>query len=723
MRLFLKFRKNINRLLVALVAAPIFIISAQPVVADNQDGGATIIEEITITARRIEESAQSVPLSVVALDAENLEKRNIGNLVDLNTYVPNITIGSGGGFGGSISSIFIRGIGQDRSASTAEAGVGLYIDGIFLGQSDGGLIDLVDVERIEVMRGPQGTLFGKNSIGGAINYVSKKPSQETEGRIKLTAGDYDRLDVEGMGNVALADNMYLRVSGLSKTYDGHVINQFDPNNPVDTGDKDVTALRGQLLWDVTSDLEVNFTYDWVDSKTNGNPMNIIAGNPNAPRLAGSGQPVPTPTGDLYVSNISADTFSDYEGYGLGLTIEWQVGDFLIKSLTSYRTFDYEFGVDFDGSAGVLRDELVVRDHEQVQQEIHLQGSFTERLDYLLGVFYYHEKPDDHRRQQRATLGGLNEFIFNEETDSYAVFGEGNIHVTDQLDVTVGVRGTWEDKKIRAFHNGVVGSAQESFSEFTFRVAGSYMWNDGIMTYASVSSGFKSGGFNDRSPSPGAPFDGLNPFNEEQAYTYEIGLKSDFWDNRARFNAAAFITDYTDLQLPAIVGDDVRVSNVGEAQVDGVELDLTLLVTENFQINASGAWMDARITDDQGNDDISTGTQLARSPDFAYTIGGEFVLPMNTGGALSARIDWGWKDDYRLVAPEPNSVTQESFGLLSARLTYASASENLRLSVFGTNLTDKEYLTSGLNLFNTPFGTTTVEVGRPSEWGVSVELGF
>jgi iron complex outermembrane receptor protein len=683
------------------------------------------IEEIQVTARRVEEDMQSVPLSVVAMGAENLEKRNISNLGDLNTVIPNLTIGSGGGFGGSISSIFIRGIGQDRSASTAESGVGTYIDGIFLGQSDGGLIDLVDAERIEVLRGPQGTLFGKNSIGGAINYVSKRPSNEKEGRLKFTVGEFDRLDVEGMVNLPLTDDMAVRLSALSKTRDGHVKDVFSPNNPVDLGNTDVSAIRGQLMWDVNQDLQVSFTYDWVSSKSNGGAQNIIEGNPNAPLLSGSGEPVPTPTGDLFTSRLSADTFSDYEGYGLGMVIEWELGDLVLKSLTSYRTFDSSFIVDFDGSAAVLRDELVVRDHEQIQQEFQLQGSlFDDKVDYLVGLFMYNENPTDDRRQQRNTLGGLNQLAFEEETDSYALFGEANIHVSDKLDVTLGVRGTREDKWIISERNGVSGQAEEEFSSVTYRLSTTYHWSEDFMVYASAASGFKSGGFNDRSPIPGAPYDGLNPFDEELADTYEIGVKSDFWDGRARLNAALFHTDYTDLQLPALVGQDVRVTNVGTAEIDGIEFDLTLLLSENVQLNMAGALMDARITDDGGNEDISEGTQLARSPDASYSVGAEYLLnDVFAGGNLSARLDWGWKDDYRLVTPEPNSVTQEAFGLLSARLTYTSEDEDYRVSLFATNLNDEEYLTSGLNLLNTPFGATTVDVGRPQEWGLSLEMNF
>ena len=688
------------------------------------------LEEVVVTARRTEESLQSVPLSVVALSAESLENRNVDNLENLNTLVPNLTVGSGGGFGGNISSIFIRGIGQDRSASTAESGVGTYIDGIFLGQADGGLIDLIDAERIEVLRGPQGTLFGKNSIGGAINYVSVKPQSEEEGRLKVTLGDFNRLDIEGMANIPLSDKVFARFSALSKEKDGHVKDVYDPTNIVDVGNVDSRAVRAQLLWDVNADVQVNLAYDWIASKTNGGAQNIIAGNPSAPALAGSGEPVPTPTGDLYTTRLSENTFSDFEGYGLNMVVDWTAGDYLIKSLTAYRTFDNTIAVDFDGSAGVLRDELVDREHDQFQQEIQLQGGVGEKVDYILGLFYYHENPTDIRQQQRNSLGGLNSLGFEEETDSYAIFGEGNIHLSEKFDLTIGLRNTWEDKSIYGYRNTTEGNAAENFSEMTYRISGSYQITEEMMAYASYATGFKSGGFNDRTPNPGAPFDGLNPYNEELADTYEVGLKTDFLDGRGRLNAAIFRTDYTDLQLPAVVilstvplQTDVRVTNAGKAQIDGVELDLTFIISDSLQLNAAGAWMDARITDAEGNEDISNGTQLARSPEWSYTIGLEHNTNLASGGRVVSRIDWGWKDDYRLVTPEPNSVTQEAFGLLGARISFSNSDDDMRLSLFGTNLTDEEYYTSGLDLFNTPFGATVVEVGRPREWGVSLELLF
>lgn len=717
-----KFNPVKNYLSVAMLGI-LAVGTEQSLAAD--DGSAFTLEEVIVTARRKQEDLQTVPLSVVAFSADSLEKRSISSLGDLGQVVPNLTVGTGVAFGGSIASIFIRGIGQDRGASTAESGVGTYVDGIFLGQSDGGLIDLLDVERIEVLRGPQGTLFGKNSIGGAINFVSKKPASEKEGKIEFTVGKFDRLDVEGMVNIALSDNVFARVSALSKSRDGYVKDVYDPNATVDLGDVNSRAIRGQLLWEANSDLQVNFSYDWISTSTNGTPFNIVAVNPDAPRLPGSDEPLPTLTGDHFVTQLSADTFSEFEGYGLGMVIDWKIGDLSLKSLTSYRTFDNEFMVDVDGSAAVLRDELVTRDHEQYSQEFHLKGdAFSGNMDYIVGVFLFNKNPTDTRAQQRNTLGGLNSLYFDEETDSYALFGEGTIHLLDDFDITLGIRQTWEEKEIVASRNGTVGQQKEKWSPTTYRFSGNYQWTEDFMTYASFATGFKSGGFNDRTPNPALPFEGLMPYDEEVAATYEVGFKSDILGGRARLNGAVFHTDYTDLQLISLVNGSSNVSNVGEAEIDGIELDLTLLVTEKLQLDASAAWLDARVTDDQGNTTISNGAQLAKSPEYAYTIGLEYLFDqLPTEGTLSARLDWGWKDDYRMVGAENISVSQEAHGLLNTRLTYRSTSGNYMLALYGTNITDKEYIISGADLRNTPFANTVVEIGRPREWGISLKTEF
>jgi len=684
------------------------------------------MEEVVVSARRRDESLQDVPLSVVALGGEALAERNIDNLIDLNTHIPNLTIGTGGGFGGNISSIFIRGMGQDRSATAAEPGVGTYIDGVFLGESDGALLDLVDVERVEVLRGPQGTLFGKNSIGGLINYVSKKPSDELEGRFKVTGGKFSRLDVEGYVNLPISDTLAARVSAASKSRDGHVIDVFDPSNPVDLGNSDTQAIRGQLRWQASDAVEVNISADYVRDKSNGAPFNIIASNPTAPALAGSGEPVPILTGDLFVSQLSADTFIDYEGYGIHVTIDWDLGNASLKSITAYREFTSDAILDFDGSNAVLRDEVVSRTNNQFQQELQLQGElFEDQLTYVVGAFFFTSNPFDERFQTRNSIGNQG-FVFQQEVDSFALFGEANYNITDEFTITAGLRQTWEESTLDATRiraDVLAGSASENFNNFDYRFSAQYRPNDEIMVYGSIATGFKSGGFNDRTPNPGAPFDGLNPYDEETATSYEIGTRTNLLDNRLMLNATIFHTDYTNLHLPIIIGDDVRVDNAGGADIDGVEIDMVFQVTDNFVINGALGWLDARITDDADNEDIPEGTQLARSPEWAFSIGGEYTFDLQSSGFLIVRADYGWKDDYRLVQPVANEVIQEAFGLLSARLTYKTEDENIAVSLFGTNLTNETYFRTGLDLFNTPFAATTVGVARPIEWGLSVEVNF
>ena len=713
-------------------------------IAHAQDGAGNAIEEIVVTSRRKDENLQDVPLSVTVFSSESLEARNISNLVDLNTQVTNITIGAAGGFGGATSSVFMRGIGQDRSASVAEPGVGIYVDGVYLGQADGGLLDLVDVERIEVLKGPQGTLFGKNAIGGLLHYVSKKPSDEFSGKVKATVGSFNRLDLEASVNAPLSDTAAIRVSMLSKNRDGHVTDIFDPQNPVDVGDIGTQAARVQLRLLPSDTVDINFSVDYTRLDNNGTPSSVIAGNPNAfPALdfSGGGPPnlvtlgefglTPVPTGDLYTTRLSADTKGEFEGLGMNLSIDWSVGDIQLKSITAYRTFDAVYISDFDASAGVLRDETVTRSHDQFQQEFQVLGTLADdRLSYVAGAFFFTKNPVDDRRQLRESLGGVNLLNFELDSDSFAVFGEAEYAFSDTFSVSAGLRGTWEEGSISAERNGTAGTASEDWSSTDYRIIGRYTPSENTMFYGSVSTGFKSGGFNDRDPNPAEEFDGLVPYDPEEATAFEIGVKSTAFDGRLAYNVAVFQTDYTDLQLPQILPgfDDVVVGNVGEAEIDGVEADFMFNVSDSFRLNGAIGIMDARITDGRTadgteNDEQPTGTQLGRSPDLSYAFGAEFLGGLSNGGSISARADYGWKDDHRTLSPVTNGVFQESYGLLSARVTLTNADESMYVAIFGTNLTDEEYLVGGLDLFQTPFGATTVEVGRPAEWGVTFGVSF
>ena len=715
----------------------------------QNNGEEMVMEEVVVSARRRDESLQDVPLTVTSINADSLEARNVTNLRDLNTLVPNITVGAAAGFGGSNSSVFIRGIGQARSASVAEPGVGIYIDGVFLGQADGGLIDLVDVERIEVLKGPQGTLFGKNSIGGLIHYVSKKPSDEFEGSFKTTVGRFNRTDIEGFVNIPLNDSTALRFSALTKNRDGHVTDIFDPTNPVDVGDIGTRAARMQLRHQPSDVLDINLSLDYTKMRTNGTPTSVTAGNPDAfpalvfgpepgpPIAVGTlgevgTEPVPEPTGDLFTTRLSADTMTDFTGYGVNLGIEWALSDnTTLKSITAYRTFDNDIVSDFDGSASVLRDERVTRTHDQFQQEFQLLGTLAEeRFNYVAGLFFFTKNPTDNRAQQRNTLGGLNSLDFDLETDSYAIYGEGEYSLTDKLSVSAGLRFTEEEGSLNSTRNGTSGSVEEDFSSTDYRISARYRLSDEVMVYSSVATGFKSGGFNDRDPDPSMPFDNLVPYDPETADSFEIGLKGNALDGSLIYNLSAFTTQYEDLQLPQIVPgfEDVVVGNIGEAQIDGIEADFVYGVNENVRLNASIGWMDARITDgrtDDGseNGETPTGTQLGRSPDLSYSIGAEYFTQVENGASWSLRADWGWKDDHRTIPSIANAIPQDAYGLLSARMSYTSADDRWSIAVFGTNLTDETYLVGGLDLFNTPFGATTVEVARPREWGASIKVNF
>lgn len=734
------------------------VVAAEDVQKDGNSGLA--LEEVIVTAQRREQSLQDTPITVQSFGAEELSARAVVNIESVAQYVPNINIGPAarGGIG---SSIYIRGIGQTFNRSSRDPGVGMYIDDVYNASSIGGLVDLLDVEQIEILKGPQGTLYGKNTIGGAVKITTRKPSENLEGSLSMTVGDFDRFDVKTFLNVPLSDQLFAKVSLLSRKRDGHVESVVDGT---DFGDDNTKAASVQFRWLPSEDVTVDFSVDGTTMDNNGGAQKLFAVNPTGTQANQINQLIaaglvtgPTIDNSLIVNDDYDNSATgvegfDYEGWGVGLNIAWEVNGMTVKSITSFRKFDAEALQDFDTTPLTLLDTSSERDNEAFTQEFNISGlAFDDRLDWLVGVYYFDQTafqnsmnvfaPDlllldqlvpPQRTADFSAIGG-----FTQDTESLAVFTHMNYRLTDQWSLTFGLRYTDEEKSLDTRRvNGLFTSMfvqdpsiSDSWTNTQPKIGLQFDMSEDAMIYASVAKGFKSGGFNDRPRSAAEDpiYEGLRPYDPEEVLSYELGIKSEWFNNRLRLNAALFFIDYEDVQIGEVVVNTGNgrfrevLQNAGEAESKGFEMDFVYLLNENFTLNGSLGILDAEFQEGPDSGLVVEGTPLAQAPDLSYTLGLAYSKQVGVG-ELSARIDYSWRDDHRLNNDERNIVLeQDAYDLINASLSYAH--ENWVFSVFGTNLGDEFYAKSGSESLYSCCGTANIDPARPREFGVSVKYSF
>ncbi len=753
--------------------------------AEAADAGASSmgLEEITVTARRREERLQETPIAITAFTANELDRRSLTNLAEVGAFVPNVVMSTapGGSGGGSNLQIYIRGIGQQDFLFTTDPGVGIYIDGVYLPRSLGGVLDLLDLERIEVLRGPQGTLFGKNTIGGAISVTSTKPSQETSGHAEATIGSYNRLDARGSFNVAINDRLFAKASVSSKDRDGYGKRlEYGTDELIDrAGNENQAAGRLALRWIASETVTVDLSADYTREREESVPTALMEfdvtarGQSPVPflwnLLVGSPYPMSTDfiTDDPFVTYATGPNHSDLDAWGVSMAVDWKISESIgFKSITAYREMDALFGRDGDGSPNAYVHTDQVQDQTQISQEFQLDGvGADDRLKWVVGVFYFDEFGRDHNDVRLASglfdalealpgpldgsplanptaPGGpgnpINpaldlDFTINNEIDikSYAAFGQASYDLTTQLSVTVGARYSYEKKDYRLSHvkvnSGVpifIGSVGDTWKSFTPMGSIDYKWTEDLLTYASVSRGFKSGGFNGRPINEGS----VSAYDPEYVTAFEVGVKSDWLNRRLRVNISAFYNDYTDIQLTAVSVDDLGAlqliaSNAGDAEVKGVEAEITAKPAEGLDISGGFGYIDFKLKNlDPLVTEVNANTVWPKTPEWTANASIQYAAPVGNVGSLILRGDWSYISKVYQEPTNAESIAQPGYSLFNARITFEHAEGGWEASLFGTNLTDKKYIANGLQAL-TSFGTTEAFYGRPREWGASVKKKF
>lgn len=740
----------------------------------QEEVSAYAFEEVIVTAQRRATDLQSTPIALTAVTSAKLEARGAEDLTNLAGIAPNVQFeGSAPLSGGSYNAtVFIRGVGQNDFSVFNDPGVGIYLDGVYLGRTSGAILDLADIERVEVLRGPQGTLFGKNAIGGAVNVVSKHPGEEFEADISLTAGNFERIDAVGTISGPLSDNLSARVTVGKFTRDGYVDRVLVGDK---LGGKDTFAVKGLFVLEASDTLSFDLGVDYTRSRQDSAALTLLNLNetgfpfldltngfvaPTAGHTAPNGENTLNPSyvpGDPFITYGTGPNYNDLDQFGVNLTAKWDVNDTItIKSITAYREVDASFGRDGDGSPFTFRETQDNVDQSQFSQEFQLTGSaFEGRLNYTFGAYYFNEKAEDlalislASGLYDATAGALPDglrvavdLVFDQyvniESDSYAAFGELTYDVTDKLTAVLGLRYTDEKKVMEAYELRHASGAyivdpaelaviygqyplEESWSDTSPRFGLNYQLSDETFLYATVSKGFKSGSFNGRATATSAE---VAPFNPEIVWNYEGGIKTEFFDRRLIVNAAAFWMDYTDIQVTVNRTPSNFVENAAEATLKGVEVEVNAMPAPGFLIEGALGLLDAEYTlIGDANLPITEDSALIRAPEVTANLGASYTFSVSDNAEVTIRGDWRYTSEQSYDAANTPLITQGGYSLLNARLTYEDTDDNWSASLYVNNLTDELYLISG-NASSAAFANITEGTyGRPREWGITLKKSF
>jgi len=763
------------------------------------------LTELVVTARKRAEGIQEVPIAITAFTGDQLKLQSVQDFRDIQYQVPGFRVGNGFSDANSVT-LRLRGQGQADLNLTTDPSVGVYIDGALLPRTLGLRANMFDLERVEVLKGPQGTLYGKNTTGGAVNIITKKPDHdEFGGFVDVIAGDYDRIDVGAGVNIPLSPGKSaLRVSAQSTNRDGF-------GDQAGTGrelrDDSANLVRAQLSFDANDKVSVLLSADYQDIDEEGAILKMsglldptfVPGEVDVvsifPPIINVTDPLFGPAataeamlelqasgalpgqdtladplgddslllaadaalrdfigGDPYVSNGTGPQFSKFETHGFAGTIEAEMDGFNIKSITSYREFERSNRLDLDGTPFDILDVQFDTDDEIITQELQFTGTaMDDKLDWLLGVFYSKEEGTDSSintatpaAEAALLLSDPMAVPFNPqiisgeiENKSWAVFGQGTFQITDLWSITAGVRYTDEEKSMITSNSiggfcvvpgasplaGLVpgfgecsANIEAEFDDYSYLLSSEFQVNDDLLVYAKTSRGFRAGGHNLRGN--GLAAESFSPFDPEIATDYEIGVKSDPANQKLRINAAVYFTDYEDVQRTAVTalpagGVTTFTDNLGDGEIWGAELELYSQPIENLFLSGTFDWVDAEY-----DDGVRFGT-----PEYTYSVSGRYVVPTGAGD-LGFQADWYWQseDNFFETTVLQDSVSQDDYGLLNARIDYDMPEKGMNFAVFAKNLTDEEYRVAAIE-FAGAFGYNVAMTGDPLTWGVQFTKRF
>ncbi|MGE8281566.1 MAG: TonB-dependent receptor [Stenotrophomonas sp.] len=744
-------RKYLSIAIGGILLAPAAFVQAQEQQATPAGTQATQLDEVTVTARRRSESIQDVPVAVSAFGEEQIKDLQASTVEGLQGAVPNMNIAQGRGSSNSVN-VFIRGIGQPDALQTFDPGVGMYVDDVYYSRINGALFSLFDIQQLEVLRGPQGTLYGKNSTGGAIKLTTKNPFDNEGGAVELTAGDYGRLEGRFYVSGKLSDTLAGSIAGAKITNDGYVKDAVTGKR---YNDDDTEALRAKLAYKPTDNFSAVLTLD-----TTKQDAALTLGRPMAPlrqtSLAPAGVVVLQP-GETGEWNRRAQTsFDDGQGQylkhsGASLAMDWDINEqWTLKSISSYRKLKTESYIDIDASEYELGDVLVALDQNQKSQEFQLHYDNGSNLHLTFGAYYMKENVPSYQEAYAddlfSMLGTGIPFLRTIDDDlsttSKAAFAHANWEFVPSWTLAAGVRWTKDEKDydrststfwgapFSGLNETVAFNGKASWTAVTPSVSLQKAFSDNLMGYVSANRGFKSGGFNGRA---NTVYDTEHAkFDPEYVWTYELGLKGSSADHRFRGSAAAFYSNYSDFQ--ARVSQDVGtfpVLNAAELNIKGIELEGSALLGESTTLSAQLGWMDAKYDSFEdfrldpsyaGYDPSVNHDHVPFSPDWTARVALQHVFSLADSGSLTLGGDVSYRGDTWLSVDNRDVLSQDAYTLVGAYGVWDSPQLTWQVRAGVRNLTDKQYKTEGQE-FASVGNIQTAYYGLPRNWYVSVRYNF
>lgn len=743
----------------ALVAAPAFAQDSTPAAGQSDETEFTSDGDIVVTARRREERLLDVPVAVTALTGEQLEQRGALDLTDIQSVSPNTTLKDARGTNSTLAA-FIRGVGQQDPVPGFEAGIGIYLDDVYLNRPQAAVLDIYDVERIEVLRGPQGTLYGRNTIGGAVKYVTKRLPDEVSFSAKGTYGSYNQLDGVISASTPIGSMFKIGVSGARLTRDGFGTNR---NLNIENYNKNLWAVRGTLEFESPDErMSVRITGDYTHDKSN--PRNghrafagMFSGSPYLPNVYDTNAGLVIPKQDVQAGGVS-------------MAVSAQVSDHVtLRSISAYREDKSLAPIDFDSTPSVDVDVPAFYKNNQTSQEFQLLYN-SDKLNGIIGFYYLGAKAETgFGVLLGTTLAGLNAYTAGDvRTETSSIYGDFTYDFTPQISLTVGGRYTWDQRKSHIFKANYIGLTPEfggtpvpfgapstnfdgtaNFRKFTPRATLSFKPSAEHMVYASYSEGFKGGGFDPRGSGTSAPISNTTAgrtyqdiynylsFDPETVKSYEIGWKGSAFDRRLTWALDGFYSDYADVQIPGsvacIIGGVTSfcgiTTNAAKATIKGVELETTAVLSRDFagagsHISLSGnmGYMDAKYNRFIGptGTDVSAFRVFQNTPEFNGSATLSMGVPMGDG-LLNASATASYRSETHQFEVRSPFLDQPAYTLVDAHLTYTFADGRYSIGVHGKNLTDKHYKIGGYQylvanaatgaIVYTPTGGVTPSLGK------------
>ncbi|WP_169335529.1 TonB-dependent receptor [Dasania marina] len=720
---------------------------------------ASTLEEVVVTAQKRSQSVQDIGITMSAFNGDTLKELGVQSSQDIAAYTPNVRIINQ--FPTSVPTFTIRGVGLNDFNSNNNSAVGVYVDGVY--QTSPAMLgfQLFDTERVEVLKGPQGTLYGKNTTAGAINFIAKRPSQETEGNVSVTYGRFNAGRIEAAVGGGITETVAVRAAISHDFSDGNVKNRVTGN---DLHDVDKLAGRFLINWQPSQDVDVLLNLH-AGKDRSGGPVYYHRGlqDPNdvsqecAPVQAGKYDPsqcvdvygYSDTDGDLHKVDIDHEPKQKDDFYGMALSVNWDLGWATVDSITAYENYDRFMSEDADASPNALVHDQFDDEITQFSQELRLTSNSEEDFTWITGLYYGKDEVNTVQDDNCTTeFGPPCAFAYyrldlEQTSEVMAAFLHTEWQFKDNLKLTAGTRYSYEEKK--DFHSSTAFSLTEAdfyagnlfipayentddnvtFSNVSWRLGLDWNVNEDTLAYASVSTGFKSGGF------PGGwAFSGpqqLEPFDDEQILAYEVGVKSTLLEQTLRLNAAAFYYDYDDLQVFGVVEvaglpPVQTLTNSGNAKIKGFEADVNWLVSDGWEIIGGIGVLSTELQDYQGfGGTDASGNNLANAPELTLNATIKRTWHLDSG-KIAANVSANYQDKVYFDVFNDELLSEDSYTLYNARIAYSSSEHNYTVGLWGKNITDEEYTGMGFHFRGFP-GNSFLNAGMQRTYGVSFDYNF